>query len=286
MEVSLKNRADAVDLFLDTIRPLKPFYSPHHAFLYVGNSGVHYGEKSARMEGFARILWGLGPLWSADNSSLDQKVQQEIEEWFVLYRDGILHGVDPEDEEYWADIFDFDQKMVEVAALVFTIAINQQRLWYDLSPEDQKRLYTWLNQMNDYDMPTNNWRYFRILTNMTFQLLGLPWSEARMKEDFDLIESCYTGDGWYYDGNPTQIDYYVAFAIHYYGLIYAHLMEESRSAAISLRSAAHSSTAILFTGLREMVRRSPLAAALLIAMPTAAPLLLWLMRSWMWITVF
>ncbi len=226
MEVSLKNRADAVALFLDTIRPLKPFYSPHHAFLYVGNTGVHYGEKSARMEGFARILWGLGPLWSADNSSLDQKVQQEIEEWFVLYRDGILHGVDPEDEEYWADIFDFDQKMVEVAALVFTIAINQQRLWYDLSPEDQKRLYTWLNQMNDYDMPTNNWRYFRILTNMTFQLLGLPWSEARMKEDFDLIESCYTGDGWYYDGNPTQIDYYVAFAIHYYGLIYAHLMEE------------------------------------------------------------
>ena len=46
-----------------------------------------------------------------------------------------------------------------------------------------------------------------------------------MQEDFNIIESSYVGDGWYYDGNPGQIDYYVAFAIHYYALIYAHLMK-------------------------------------------------------------
>ena len=46
-----------------------------------------------------------------------------------------------------------------------------------------------------------------------------------MQEDFNIIESSYVGDGWYYDGNPGQIDYYVAFAIHYYSLIYAHLMK-------------------------------------------------------------
>ncbi len=57
MEVSLKNRNDAVELFLDIIRPLKPLYSPGHAFLHIGYAGVHYGEKSARMEGFARVMW-------------------------------------------------------------------------------------------------------------------------------------------------------------------------------------------------------------------------------------
>lgn len=226
METVLKNRRDAVELFLRTIRPLKPFYSEHHAFLHVGNTGVHYGEKSARMEGFARIMWGLGPLWSADNTGLPGELQTEIAEWLDLYKDGLVHGTAPEDEEYWADIFDCDQKMVEVAAIVFSIAINQKALWEDFSDTERENLYRWLNQINDYDMPKNNWRYFRILTNMTFRLLGLAWNEERMKEDFGLIESFYIGDGWYFDGQPTQIDYYVAFAIHYYGLIYAKLMEE------------------------------------------------------------
>jgi hypothetical protein len=179
------------------------------------------------MEGFARILWGLGPLWSGDNTALPAEVQVEIEEWLVLYRDGIVHGTTPDDEDYWGDIFDYDQKMVEVAALVFSIAINKDKLWYDLTDGERDNLYSWLNQMNDYDMPINNWRYFRILMNMMFHILGLPWSKERMEEDFELLESFYIGDGWYCDGEPTQIDYYVAFAIHYYGLVYAKLMEDT-----------------------------------------------------------
>jgi hypothetical protein len=31
----------------------------------------------------------------------------------------------------------------------------------------------------------------------------------------------YLGNGWYCDGVPSQVDYYVPFAIHFYGLIYA-----------------------------------------------------------------
>lgn len=225
MDIIMNSRNDMVQLFLDFIRPLKAFYSPKRAFLHVGNTGAHYGEKSARMEGWARVLWGLGPLWSADNSGLPAEQQEEIREWLVLYRTGIIHGTDPGDSEYWADIFDYDQKMVEVAALVFSITVNRGELWDTLTDGQKDNLYRWLRQMNDYDMPKNNWRYFRILTNMTFRLLGLEWREDRMEEDFALIEGSYTGDGWYYDGNPGQVDYYVAFAIHYYGLIYAQHME-------------------------------------------------------------
>lgn len=226
MEILLKNRSDVVNLFLDTIRPLKAFYSKHHAFLHLGDTGVHYGEKSAEMEGFARILWGLGPLWSADNRKLSEKLQKEINEWLSWYQEGIIHGTDPKDEEYWGDIFDYDQKMVEVAAIVYAMALNPQKLWYDFTEREQKNLYQWLDGMNHHDLPVCNWRYFRILTNMTFRILGLPYSEARLKEDFDLIESFYLGAGWYCDGAPSQIDYYVAFAIHFYGLVYAKLMED------------------------------------------------------------
>ncbi|MCM1134407.1 MAG: DUF2264 domain-containing protein [Clostridium sp.] len=227
MGAVLKNRQDAVELFLNTIRPLKSMYSKHHAFLHAGNTGVHYGEKSAQMEGCARVLWGLGPLWAADNTHLSAELQKEIADWLGWYKEGLVHGTAPEDEEYWGDIFDYDQKMVEIAAIVFTIAINRKPFWEELTDGERDNLYNWLNQINEYDMPKNNWRYFRILTNMTFRLLGLTWNEEKVNEDFELIESFYIGDGWYCDGEPTQIDYYVAFAIHYYGLIYAKLMEEA-----------------------------------------------------------
>lgn len=109
--------------------------------------------------------------------------------------------------------------------MVFAIAINRDKLWDPLEEREKKNLYNWLRQMNEHDMPKNNWRYFRILTNMMFRLLGLECSKERLEEDFGLMESFYTGDGWYCDGNPGQVDYYVAFAIHYYGLLYAKLMD-------------------------------------------------------------
>lgn len=226
MEVSLKTRDDAVHLFLDIIRPLKPLYSPGHAFLHVGDAGVHYGEKSARMEGFARVMWGLGPLWSADNSKLPVETQKEISDWLEWYRDGIIHGTTPEDEEYWGDMFDFDQKMVEAPAVAFSMLLNPKALWEDLTEKQKRNLYGWLNQINQYDMPKNNWRYFRILTNVAFRLLGLSWSKENTEEDFEIVEQCYIGDGWYCDGSLGQVDYYVAFAIHFYGLVYSRLMEE------------------------------------------------------------
>lgn len=224
--LSSATRADMAGVLLDMIRPLKPFFSKGRAYLHVGNSGVKYGSFIAGMEGFARILWGLGPLWSHDGSSLPEDLQKESEEWLQLYREGIIHGTDPGHEEYWGDIGDFDQRMVEMAALVTAISLARRSLWDPLTETEKDRLYQWLNQINSRKVNNNNWRFFRVLVNMMFRLLGLEWSQECMKSDYDLIESCYAGDGWYYDGNPGQLDYYIPFAMHYYGLIYGTLMEQ------------------------------------------------------------
>ena len=39
------------------------------------------------------------------------------------------------------------------------------------------------------------------------------------------LESFYLGDGWYCDGDSGQKDYYISFAIHFYSLVYAKVME-------------------------------------------------------------
>lgn len=223
---SIKKRKEAAQLLLDIIRPLKSYYSPGRAWLSVGSSAAHYGEKAARMEGFARILWGLGPLWAQDNSELPASYRDECEMWKTLYLEGIIHGTDPDHPEYWGDVTDFDQKMVEMAALSVSVCLSPETLWVPLSREQQEAVCRWFWQINECQIHPNNWRFFRILVNMMFRILGHPWSQSCMEEDMAVIESCCLENGWYFDGQPGQLDYYIPFAIQFYSLIYAHFMRE------------------------------------------------------------
>lgn len=222
----LENRDDTARLLLQLIRPLKQHYSKGNAWLLPGNTAAHYGRKPAAMEGFARILWGLGPLFAGKDFSFTPEESGEVLEWKQICQEGIRHGTDPEHEEYWGDIQDYDQKMVETAAVVTAMMLAKEDLWDCFSEKEKENIFQWLNQINQKNVHPNNWRFFRILVNVMFKRFGLPADEERLKDDLDLIESCYEGDGWYHDGNPNQLDYYIPFAFHYYGLIYAHFMEK------------------------------------------------------------
>ena len=95
-------------LLSDLLLPLKEHYSSKGAQLLLGSSGATYEQRTITMEAFARPLWGLVPLW-AGGGSLDG-----FEE---IFRRGIAAGTDPQSEEYWGDLHNYDQRMVEMAAL-------------------------------------------------------------------------------------------------------------------------------------------------------------------------
>ncbi len=223
--ITFNKREDMAAGLLSLIRPLKQYLSPGRGFLTISDIGVHYGSRAAGMEGFARILWGLGPLFCRISSYKEEKIRKEAGEWKAIVMEGIASGTDPEHEEYWGEITDFDQRIVEAAAIVVMFSLNQD-MWQELSDSVKSHVYQWLNQMNCCEMPRNNWRFFRILTNMTFRLLNLPYSEKTVREDKELIENSYVGGGWYVDGGRDKMDYYIAFAFHFYGQIYAYFMDE------------------------------------------------------------
>jgi Uncharacterized protein conserved in bacteria len=217
----LNSRADAVRAVLDMCEPLKAFYSDGKALLYLGDTAAHYGEKSARMEGWARMLWALGPLFAGENENLPLEMQKEIQELKDIYLTGLINGTDPNHAEYWGDIYDFDQKMVETAAMAVSLAIAKDTLWEPLTKEQKDKVYQWMEGINAHGVHPNNWRFFRILTNMCFETLGLPFNTEMLKTDLELIENCYVDEGWYYDGHAGQMDYYIPFAMHFYALIWA-----------------------------------------------------------------
>ena len=213
----LRTRQDLIRAAVDFLRPLTGCMTPGKARIYVGNGSAHYSEDISGMECWSRALWALVPMLAGKC--------REAEAFRPLWLEGMIHGTDPAHEEYWGDIGDTDQRMVEMAVIGCGLAFAPETFWAPLTGEQRENLFRWLNQINRHDMPKNNWRFFRILVNIGFLKNGMPVDEARLKEDMDLTESHYTADGWYFD-YPTKRDYYTLWGFHFYSLLYAVLMEQ------------------------------------------------------------
>ncbi len=227
----LRTRQDMVNAAVQLITPLTKYLTPGKARLMLGNTGASYSEGVAGMEGFSRVLWALVPMLAGKCP--------EAEPLWELWREGLIHGTDPEHEEYWGDIGPFDQRMVEMAVMGMALCIIPDRFYFELSEKQQENLYRWLDQINQHEMPKNNWQFFRILVNIGFMQVGRPVNEKRLNDDLNDMEGHYVADGWYFD-KATQRDYYTLWAFHYYGLVYAKVMagkEPERAARFRERAA-------------------------------------------------
>ena len=210
MQLSTKQDFQALmHLFLD---PLKPYYSAGGARLHLGETGVTYGQAAIELEAFSRPLWALVPFWVGGGSD------PEFED---IYRRGLAAGSDPENPEYWGECKDYDQCFVEMAAIACGLLNAPEKLWAPLSGAEKQNLARWLDQINHHQIPECNWQFFMILVNLALKKCGMPYDPENMARGLARIDSYYSGDGWSTDGASPQKDYYIPWAIQYYGVLYA-----------------------------------------------------------------
>jgi hypothetical protein len=173
-------------------------------------------ERAPELESFTRPLWGLVPLAAGGGAFTD----------WDLYRRGLSNGADPRHPEYWGLPADNDQRLVEMAAIGFALALAPHEVWEPLEPRAKANLARWLLEINRCAVSDNNWLFFRVLVNLGLARVGAPHDPAAMQAALDRLETFYLGDGWYSDGPGAQRDYYVAWAMHFYGLLYSNLAAE------------------------------------------------------------
>lgn len=178
---------------------------------------MHYGNRVAAMEGFSRILWGLAPYIGGGGGCA------ELENTYLT---GLANGTDPDCGEYWGEMRDFDQRIVETAAIGLGLILAPDKLWKPLSAKQKENLYNWLNMVNSVKSVDNNWQLFAVLVNLGFKSVNMPYNREAVERSLGRVHSFYIGNGWYTDGDTPQIDYYISFAIHFYSLIYAKVMED------------------------------------------------------------
>jgi hypothetical protein len=210
--------SDLAEGFITIMNQLKPYFkSSRPGHLALGSHGTVYEKEVQELEAFLRPLWGFAPY-------LTQQEDPFLEEYLL----GIIAGTDPENPNYWGVVEDFDQRIVEMASLSTFLLLNKEKAWDVLTERQQDNLYDWLIQVNQREIPANNWHFFRILVNVAMKHCGKPFSQEKIDSDFSLIDSFYLGEGWYCDGVATQVDYYVSFAIHYYSLLYYKFVPEDQ----------------------------------------------------------
>ena len=210
MQLSTKQDFQALmHLFLD---PLKPYYSAGGARLHLGDTGVTYGQAAIELEAFSRPLWALVPFWMGGGSD---------PEFEAMYRRGLAAGSDPENPEYWGSCKDYDQCFVEMAAIACGLLNAPDKLWAPLSGAEKQNLARWLDQINHHQIPECNWQFFMILVNLALKKCGMPYDAENMARGLARIDSYYSGDGWSTDGASPQKDYYIPWAIQYYGVLYS-----------------------------------------------------------------
>lgn len=192
-----------------------PYYSPGGALLHLGTTGAFFNRRIAGMEGFSRVLWGLAPLIAGGS---------EVGIWDMVLN-GIRHGTDPCHEEYWGDIHGCDQRMVEMGALGFSLALIPEKIGSSLNDNEKSNLAAWLDQINRHPVVDSNWLFFRVLVNLGLKRVGAPYNQRQMDRSLTRIDRFYLGDGWYSDGPKESCDYYNAFGFHFYSLIYAKLSD-------------------------------------------------------------
>lgn len=212
------------------LRAMKPYQSPGGARIRLPlAAGTHFDDVAAQLEGFARALWAVGTLLHSNIAP-----QDVYDELIRPYIEGLANGTNPAHAEYWGPVVLRDQRMVEMEIISYALLTAPDAMFHSHSDEAKYNIAEWLKTINGKDFPVTNWLWFRVMTNLALvKVCGVPYVQVgdAMREDLDLMERFYLGQGWAADGiwsdAGRQADFYAgSFAIQFSQLVYAKMAQD------------------------------------------------------------
>lgn len=197
---------------------LAPFRSASGALIALPGRPSWSGARSDAFEGFARsfLLLALRVAGSGGDDPAGL---------LPRYRDGLLAGTDPTHPDAWPAIVDRGQALVEAASLAIGLDLTREWLWDALSADEQRRVARWLEPSARVATPDNNWVLFRVVVQEFLAGSGLPHEASVIEAGLARVDGWYDGDGWFRDGDGQNFDYYNAWAMHLYPLLWAGMLE-------------------------------------------------------------
>lgn len=134
----LKTRDDVQRALVDILTPAMNLClgSRRLARFHMSDSCALYNTDRNQIEGFSRLLRGLGPLF------IDPANIKRYPNWWRYITDSLTHAVDPTDPDYWgSNLTDYDQLFVEMGAVVAFLHETREAYWANLTPAQQRNMF-------------------------------------------------------------------------------------------------------------------------------------------------
>ncbi|OZV68533.1 DUF2264 domain-containing protein [Winogradskyella aurantia] len=220
------------EIFLDKKR-FSTSYRYNYLFKYFAYGNFKYrsgegalvlypGEISSRgrtingLESFARFF-PLAASWLSSNRAVIITVHNEDINLPQILMKGLINGTNPKNLEYWGDVEDKDQRIVEAADIALALWISRDYIWNNFKASEKDQIANWLNQCINKEIVDNNWNLFPITIVKALQALGYS-DEVNINYVKELYNNYknkhYLGEGWF-DDPPKGVDFYNAWSIHY-----------------------------------------------------------------------
>lgn len=195
---------------------LLPYATPDFAQYRLPGPPSHSGAWSDGLEGFARSFL-LAAFRIAGSAG---RVGPALVE---RYAAGLAAGTDPHHPEHWPAIADRAQPMVEAASIALALHESRPWLWDRLDDGVRGRVAEWLGRFVGATANDSNWRLFQVITEEFLASVGAPHSRAEIDAGLARLDDWYRGGGWYTDGDGKKFDYYNAWALHLYPVLWARI---------------------------------------------------------------
>ena len=170
---------------MDQLKPAFASSRPGH--LALGSHGTVYEKEVQELEAFLRPLWGLAPY-----------LTQQEDSFMETYLSGIIAGTDPESRLLGCCGRLRPTNRGNGFAKYLLLLNKEKRGCFIPTPKDD--LHAWLIQVNQREIPANNWHFFRVLVNVAMKRCGRSFSQEKIDADLALIETFYLGK----DGTVTE----------------------------------------------------------------------------------
>ncbi|MET9968898.1 DUF2264 domain-containing protein [Streptomyces sp. NPDC006356] len=195
---------------------LLPYATPSLAQYRLPGPPSHSGPWSDGLEGYARSFLLAAFRIAGSGGRVGPALIER-------YAAGLDAGTDPHHPEHWPPITDRAQPMVEAASIALALHESRAWLWDHLDDGVRQRVCGWLGGFVGADVNDSNWRLFQVITEEFLASVGAPHSRAEIDAGLARLDDWYRGGGWYTDGDGRKFDYYNAWALHLYPVLWARI---------------------------------------------------------------
>ncbi len=180
----------------------------------IGGQASNHDSDADRLEAFARpFLLAAQYLVASHHSG---KINDD--ELCTNLRKTIITGVTPGVPGYWGEISNYHQHTVESGLIIIALELTRPLIWETFSSNEKELFIGWLSANRGLGYHQNNHMFFGIfpLSFLQRERHGREYDNAICLRLLEKLERMYIGGGWFEDGMNETVDYYNAYAFHYY----------------------------------------------------------------------